>query len=154
MGKLKETKNFCLLPREWQERDFLTTNLREVNANQAKVSAAKRVLRNTRIYKCSRNNSSAARVAISRTASRERFLISSFCANVPAGVLTAIKTVPAGTPSWSSGPATPVVPIPQVVPQSFATCSAMARATGSEKTLNCSINSAGTPRIFVLSAVS
>ena len=22
MGKLKETKNFCLLPREWQERDF------------------------------------------------------------------------------------------------------------------------------------
>jgi hypothetical protein len=54
-------------------------------------------------------------------------------------------TVPAGCPSWRSGPATPVVPMPQLAPVAAAAPRAIARAHSDEITPYCSTRAGETP---------
>ena len=98
----------------------------------------------------SRAASIAAWVTACRTCDRSP-VTRSVRARSPEGVLTAMQAVPAGIPSWSSGPAAPVVPIPTVAPNRERAPWARARATSSV-TIPCLSNSTGTFSTSVLTS--
>ena len=79
---------------------------------------------------------------------------SSASAVSPSGPDTPTYTVPGGLPSWSSGPATPVVLTPYVAPIRARTPRAIARAHSAETTPCRSTSPRSTPSTSIFASVA